>query len=50
MSVERNSFDKPREYNFHRELIQDPERLRDRIASTRDDEESFNRERALREN
>ena len=42
MPIERNDFDKPREYKFHRELIQDPNRLRDRIASSRDDEPTFN--------
>jgi len=50
MPIERNESDKPREYKFHRELIQDPERLRDRIASSRDDEPNFNEERILREN
>ncbi len=50
MPSERNSFDKPREYRFHRELIQDPERLRDRIAASRDDEESFAKEQAYRQN
>ena len=50
MPIERNEFDKPREYRFHRELIQDPNRLRDRIASSRDDEPTFNEERVLREN
>lgn len=50
MPIERNEFDKPREYKFHRELIQDPNRLRDRIASSRDDEPTFNEERVLREN
>ena len=50
MPIERNEFDKPREYRFHRDLIQDPNRLRDRIASSRDDEPTFNEERVLREN
>ena len=50
MPMERNDSEKPREYRFHRELIQDPNRLRDRIASSRDDEASFNEEQALRQN
>lgn len=50
MPIERNEFDKPREYKFHRELIQDPNRLRDRIASSRDDEPTFNQEQVLRQN
>jgi hypothetical protein len=50
MPSERNRFDAPREYSFHRELIQDPERLRDRVSSSRDDEPLFNEEKILREN
>ena len=46
----RNSFDKPREYRFHKELIQDPERLRDRVSASRDDEESFVKEQSYRQN
>jgi hypothetical protein len=50
MPSERNKSNLPRDYSFHRDLIQDPERLRDRIASSRDDEPAFNEERILREN
>ena len=50
MPAERSRSDLPREYSFHRELIQDPNRLRDRIASSRDDEPLFDEEQILREN
>ena len=50
MPSERNRSDLPRDYNFHRKLIQDPNRLRDRIAASRDDEPLFDEERILREN
>jgi hypothetical protein len=50
MPSERNRSDLPREYSFHRDLIQDSDRLRDRIPASRDDEPLFNEEKILREN
>ena len=50
MPSERNRSDLPRDYSFHRKLIQDPNKLRDRIAASRDDEPLFDEERILREN
>jgi hypothetical protein len=50
MPAERSRSDLPREYSSHRELIQDSDRLRDRIAASRDDEPLFDQEQILREN